>query len=253
MLERGEMYAAEYRSAGTWVEGRGWVPVLELGPCPLLLLFLPGSQKLEPGHDASEQTQLCIKNKSQKEAFKPDGKQGPRFSPGKKRQLPPQSLAFEVPMSWVNASFSGGNLLTCKDSLAAPTVGLTCDNMVQNAGTGRGWLITKAALPLLELTPPHLLLGVDYIPPDRIGPVNTGSPLVSGVIVGVLTQKGVVGQEGSHGYCRGGCGTATLTSALLLAAALPSELGSWRAAAAGRGPSSEGRAAEQCRTKGGMV
>lgn len=34
--------------------------------------------------DASEQTQLCIKNKSQKEAFKPDGKQGPRFSPGKK-------------------------------------------------------------------------------------------------------------------------------------------------------------------------
>ncbi|EMP33575.1 Excitatory amino acid transporter 5 [Chelonia mydas] len=45
-------------------------------------------------------------------------------------------------------------------------------------GTESGWLITKAALPLLELTPPHLLLGVDYINPDRIGPVNTGSPLV---------------------------------------------------------------------------
>ncbi|EMP30691.1 Tubulin polyglutamylase TTLL5 [Chelonia mydas] len=30
-----------------------------------------------------------------------------------------------------------------------------------------------------ELTPPHLLLGVDYMHPDRIGPVNTGSPLVS--------------------------------------------------------------------------
>ncbi|EMP24606.1 hypothetical protein UY3_18301 [Chelonia mydas] len=38
---------------------------------------------------------------------------------------------------------------------------------------------SEAALPLLELTPPHLSLGVDYIHPDRIGPVSTGSPLVS--------------------------------------------------------------------------
>uniref|UniRef100_A0A8C4YP82 Uncharacterized protein n=1 Tax=Gopherus evgoodei TaxID=1825980 RepID=A0A8C4YP82_9SAUR len=29
-----------------------------------------------------------------------------------------------------------------------------------------GWLTTKAALPLLELTPPNQLLGVDYIHPD---------------------------------------------------------------------------------------
>ncbi|EMP33638.1 DNA polymerase theta [Chelonia mydas] len=55
---------------------------------------------------------------------------------------------------------------------------------------------------------------------------------------GVLTQKGVVG--GSQGYCRRGCGTAILASVLLLA--LPSELGSWRAAAAGQEPGSEGRA-----------
>ncbi|CAM4616891.1 unnamed protein product [Caretta caretta] len=43
---------------------------------------------------------------------------------------------------------------------------------------------------------------------------------------GVLIQKGVVGEEG--------CGSATLTSALLLVAALSSELGSWRAAVEGR-------------------
>ncbi|EMP24216.1 Lysine-specific demethylase 4B [Chelonia mydas] len=54
-------------------------------------------------------------------------------------------------------------------------------------------------------------------------------------------QKGIVGQ-GSQGYCKGGCGTATLPSALLLATALHSELGRWRPAAAGREPSSEGRA-----------
>ncbi|EMP36609.1 Transforming growth factor beta receptor type 3 [Chelonia mydas] len=53
-------------------------------------------------------------------------------------------------------------------------------------GTGSGWLITKAALPLLKLTPPHLLLGVDYIHPDRIGPVSTGSPLVSAFQVDII-------------------------------------------------------------------
>uniref|UniRef100_A0A452GW31 DEP domain-containing protein n=1 Tax=Gopherus agassizii TaxID=38772 RepID=A0A452GW31_9SAUR len=41
----------------------------------------------------------------------------------------------------------------------------------------------------------------------------------------------------------GSCSTSTLTSALLLVVALPSELASWRAAAARREPSSEGRVA----------
>ncbi|EMP26935.1 hypothetical protein UY3_16012 [Chelonia mydas] len=59
--------------------------------------------------------------------------------------------------------------------------------------------------------------------------------------MGVLTHKGVVG-GGPPGYSRGACGTATFTSALLLEAALPSELGSWEVVAAGREPSSEGSA-----------
>ncbi|EMP28176.1 hypothetical protein UY3_14721 [Chelonia mydas] len=46
----------------------------------------------------------------------------------------------------------------------------------------------------------------------------------------------------SQSYCRRSCGTATLTSVRLQVAALLSDLGSWRAAAAGREPSSEGRA-----------
>uniref|UniRef100_A0A8C3XWF7 Uncharacterized protein n=1 Tax=Chelydra serpentina TaxID=8475 RepID=A0A8C3XWF7_CHESE len=81
-------------------------------------------------------------------------------------------------------------------------------------------------------------------------PINTAALYLNlkfhGVaIVGILTQKGVVraGGRESQGYCVwGGCsGTATLTSVLLLAAGLPSELDSWRSTAAGREPSSDGR------------
>ncbi|EMP36523.1 Neurolysin [Chelonia mydas] len=46
------------------------------------------------------------------------------------------------------------------------------------SSTRSGWFTKKAALPLLELTPSHQLLGVDCIHPDRIGPANTGSSLV---------------------------------------------------------------------------
>ncbi|XP_074922518.1 cilia-and flagella-associated protein 96 isoform X7 [Chelonoidis abingdonii] len=56
--------------------------------------------------------------------------------------------------------------------------------------TGSGWRTTKAIFLLLVLTLPRLLLGVDYIHPDRIDPVNTGSPLVR---CGMGTYYGTIG------------------------------------------------------------
>ncbi|EMP27877.1 Peripheral-type benzodiazepine receptor-associated protein 1 [Chelonia mydas] len=65
------------------------------------------------------------------------------------------------------------------------------------------------------------------------------------VIVGILTQKEVVG---GRKVIVGGCDTATLTSVLLQTAVLPGELGSWRAAGVAGSP-----AQKQHRSKGGLV
>ncbi|EMP27160.1 hypothetical protein UY3_15759 [Chelonia mydas] len=78
--------------------------------------------------------------------------------------------------------------------------------------------------------------------PNQVGSASA-SPSLARQAAGPLTRKGIVGWL--QGYCKEGCGTVTLTSALLLAAALPSEPGSWRVLAAGWEPSSEGSAEER--------